>query len=157
MTKKRGNAAGSGTKPKQPDAKPSPSVPDDARTEPESGTNPEQIRNGAGTAPESDRNATGTAPEPSPSVPDDARTAPEPASRMVTDPEQIPKFRQCPQCWGRFGGVGVVQSTKQSTRYYKCVRSVKIPGQACGWTWTATVKTSVVNVESRGVQLDGQR
>ncbi len=65
----------------------------------------------------------------------------------------IPWFRRCPVCFGRMGGVGVSQSNKGGTRYYKCVRAVRPGGSPCGFNWTAQVVTEVVQVEHRRVDI----
>lgn len=64
--------------------------------------------------------------------------------------QEVPKYRQCPLCFnGPMNGTGVAYCTQGSTRYYKC--------KCCGHTWTATVKTEVINIGHRIVGLDGER
>lgn len=68
----------------------------------------------------------------------------EPAARNV------PTHRRCPVCFGGAGGVGDCYHTKRITdvtseRYYKC--------DQCSHTWTATVKSEVVEVNHRTVEL----
>lgn len=42
--------------------------------------------------------------------------------------KKIPKWRQCPLCWGNYKGVGKVRSTQGMRRYYKCCE--------CGFSWS---------------------
>lgn len=62
----------------------------------------------------------------------------------------VPVYRQCPVCFHGSGGVGDCYHTKRITdvtseRYYKC--------DHCSHTWTATVKSEVVEVNHRTVEL----
>ena len=70
--------------------------------------------------------------------------------------DAIPWYRRCPVCWNGSGGVGNAYTTSGSTRYYKCCQSIHPDKGPCGHTWTATVRTEIVKVESRTVQLDAR-
>ena len=69
-------------------------------------------------------------------------------------PDSIPWYRRCPVCWEGNGGVGNVYTTNGSTRYYRCCQSIKPGKPACGHTWTALIRTEVIKVESRTIQID---
>ena len=68
--------------------------------------------------------------------------------------ERVESYRQCPLCWGRCKGVGLVYSTQGNVRYYKCKRTLT-EHPPCGFCWTA--KVEIVKVEYRAVTIDGQR
>lgn len=74
-----------------------------------------------------------------------------PAEPPSAPHRSVPWYRQCPLCWGGQHGVGEAYNTTRVTdtlaiRYYKCDK--------CEHTWSAKIKSEVVSIEHRTVELN---
>jgi hypothetical protein len=60
------------------------------------------------------------------------------ANEIATKPDPVkpakpvPKWRQCPLCFGNYGGVGKITCTRGMRRYYVCT--------TCGFHWHADME-----------------
>lgn len=74
-------------------------------------------------------------------------TPPAPVSEPTDTRRVVELHRQCPICFnGKGNGVGTAYCTQGNTRWYRCDR--------CSHSWKAIIKTEVVSVESRRVDLE---
>ncbi len=68
-------------------------------------------------------------------------------------PVVVPKYKQCPSCYGGRGGIGV-------ERWHRRINGVLLKKcyqcDTCGFDWTATVRTvtETVNVQYHDVQVE---